>query len=287
MKVSVVIPTIQAESYIGPLLDCLVSQTVDPEIIVVDSSSHDSTAEIIRRYGNRVRFFQIPQESFDHGKTRDWALRQSSGEVVCFLSQDALPSGSRYLEKLLEPLREPNIAAAYCRQVPRPNASFPEKCIREFNYPAQGKSWGERDISRYGLKAFFFSNVCSAYKRAAYDAVGGFDYPILISEDMMIAAKLLHNGHDLAYTADATVYHSHDLTIHEEYERNARIGFVMEQYRDRLSGVDANDEGFAMLKHVSRELVRGGHVLSLFPFYAHVVAKYLGYKAGVRRYKKA
>jgi transcriptional regulator with XRE-family HTH domain len=63
-----------------------------------------------------------------------------------------------------------------------------ERLTRVFNYPEQPRIWREADIPRYGVKSYFFSNVCAAYRRDAYLAAGGFDAPILTNEDMMIAA---------------------------------------------------------------------------------------------------
>jgi len=53
MKVSVIIPTLNAEKFIGNLLKNLIEvQTLKPdEIIVIDSSSQDRTVEIAKSYG--------------------------------------------------------------------------------------------------------------------------------------------------------------------------------------------------------------------------------------------
>lgn len=98
MKVSVIVPTLNAERWISRQLDSLLSQTVEAEIIVIDSGSTDATGSIVRARADRVRLMEIPREDFDHGGTRDYALRQSAGDFVCFLTQDALPTDERCLE---------------------------------------------------------------------------------------------------------------------------------------------------------------------------------------------
>ena len=46
MKLSVIIPTLNEENYIGYLLDCLVNQTLkDFEVIIVDGNSQDGTRD--------------------------------------------------------------------------------------------------------------------------------------------------------------------------------------------------------------------------------------------------
>ena len=280
MKVSVVIPTRNAERWIRDQLDRLLAQTVRPEILVMDSGSTDTTARIAAEFGRQVRLLRIPPESFDHGATRDAGLRQSSGDYVLFLSQDALPANETYVETLLLPFSEERVAAVCGRQVARPDAPEYEKLTRRFNYPEAGRVWQEADISRYGIKAYFFSDACSAFRRSAYESVGGFDRPILTNEDMMMAAKLLHAGWSLAYQPGAVVRHSHADTLAREYRRSVRIGEVMEQYRDRLRGADPGGEGLRMVGFVSRELFTQGKGGQLPVFLVRAAVRFTGYHAG-------
>ena len=280
MKVSVIIPALNAEPWITQQLNMLLSQTVEAEILVIDSDSTDRTVSIISSFGERVRLLQIPRESFDHGGTRDYAVRQSTGDYVLFFTQDAVPTDQRCIEKLLSAFSSPDIAAVFGRQIARPDAPEYEKLTRQFNYPDQARIWREADIPRYGVKSYFFSNTCSAYRRDAYLAVGGFDTPILSNEDMMMAAKLLHTGYALAYTPDAAVYHSHRYTLTEELRRNARIGRVMSQYRDRLTQANTDAEGWQMLRFVCDELARRRQYGELFVFYTHAAVRFAGNRIG-------
>lgn len=280
MKVSVIIPTLNAERWISRQLDMLVSQTVEAEILVIDSGSTDGTCSLVRDRADRVRLLEIPQASFDHGGTRDHALRQSNGEYVCFLTYDAIPTDERYLEKLLSGFSEPDIAAVFGRQIAYPDAKEYEKLTRQFNYPDQPRIWREDDIPLYGVKAYFFSNVCSVYRRKDYLAAGGFDAPILSNEDMMMAAKLLHAGYALAYIPDAAVYHSHHYSLQKEFQRNVRIGKVIEQYRERLYGERTDAEGWRMVRFVSRELIRQRRFGELFDFYVRVIVRFAGNRIG-------
>lgn len=280
MKVSVIVPTLNAERWITQQLNMLLAQTVKAEILVIDSGSTDRTLSIVSSHGERVRLILIPRESFDHGGTRDLALRQSTGDYVLFFTQDAVPTDQRCIEKLLSAFSSPDIAAVFGRQIARPDAPEYEKLTRQFNYPDQPRIWREADIPRYGVKSYFFSNVCAAYRRDAYLAVGGFDAPILCNEDMMMAARLLHKGYALAYTPDAAVYHSHRYTLTEELWRNARIGKVMGQYRERLSRANTDTEGWRMLRFVGGELARRRQYGELFTFYTHAVVRFTGNRIG-------
>lgn len=283
-SVSVIIPTCNAGKYIGQQLDILLRQTVKPcEIIVVDSASDDTTCQIATSQGEPVKLLEIRREEFDHGGTRDFALRQTEGDYVLFLTQDALPIDERYIENLIAPMvRDTAVAAVCARQVAYPDAREYERLNREFNYPTQGRVWSADDIDRFGVKAYFFSDACSAYRRSAYDAVGGFDRPIETNEDMLIAAKLIHAGYKLAYEPTAQVYHSHCFSLRHEYERNKSIARVMARYSERLVGANNDREGMRLALTVSGQLLRQGRLVSLVRFIAVLAARFLGNRAGKR-----
>lgn len=283
-SVSVIIPTCNAGKYIGQQLDILLRQTVKPcEIIVVDSASDDTTCQIATSQGEPVKLLEIRREEFDHGGTRDFALRQTEGDYVLFLTQDALPIDERYIENLIAPMvRDTAVAAVCARQVAYPDAREYERLNREFNYPTQGRVWSADDIDRFGEKAYFFSDACSAYRRSAYDAVGGFDRPIETNEDMLIAAKLIHAGYKLAYEPTAQVYHSHCFSLRHEYERNKSIARVMARYSERLVGANNDREGMRLALTVSGQLLRQGRLVSLVRFIAVLAARFLGNRAGKR-----
>lgn len=283
-SVSVIIPTCNAERYIGAQLDALMGQTVRPsEIIVVDSASDDATCRIAESRGELVQLIRIRRGDFNHGGTRDMALRRSSGEYVLFLTQDALPTDERYVENLVAPLeRDTAIAAVCARQVAYPDARDYERLNREFNYPAQGRVWSSEDIEQLGVKAYFFSDACSAYRRSSYDAVGGFDDPVETNEDMLIAAKFIHSGFKLAYEPTAQVFHSHCFSLRHEYERNKKIASVMTHYKERLVGANSDREGWRLAMTVSGQLLRHGKLISFLHFGAVLVARFLGNRAGRR-----
>lgn len=281
MSVSVIIPTLEAAGQIGPLLDALRRQTVRPdEVLVVDSGSRDGTAELARAHGARV--MSIPRDQFDHGGTRDAALRQTTGEFVLFLSQDALPADERYIERLLLPFADERIAAVSGRQLPRPDARPYVRAVQQYRYPPQSRAWGPEEREALGILAYHLSDVCSAYRRSAYEAVGGFPHPLPTNEDMLIAAAFLDAGYRLAYRADAAVVHSHNLTLRQEYRRNVLIGRFLWEYGERLGNPRETGEGLRMVRQVLSQLLRSGHPLECPAFAADCAARLLGNQAGKR-----
>lgn len=279
MGVSVIIPTLNAQTQIGRLLDMLHAQSVRPqEILVVDSESADGTCEEAKAHGAQV--IGIKRSSFDHGATRDAALRKTQGEIVVFMTQDALPVDERFLERLIAPLAAENVAAVGARQIAYPHASESEKLIRAHNYPAQSRVWDAGEIERLGVRAFLISDVSAAYKREAYLAVGGFDHPLLTNEDMLMSEKLMRAGYALAYAGDACVYHSHELTWMQQFRRNRSVGIVLERYAQRFSDQSEMGEGMTLVKVVLCALLKKGHIAECIRFCWGCSARLLGNRVG-------
>lgn len=278
--VSVIIPTLNAGNEIGALIESLLAQTRPPdEIIIIDSESDDNTLEIARRYCG-VSLIEIKRSEFDHGGTRHRALMESKGDYVLFLTQDAIPNGAYYIERLLRPFSDQSVALVSGRQLPKEDARPFERLVREFNYPEASHVRDKRDLERLGIKTFFASDVCSAYRREPYIEVGGFPYPCNTNEDMLIAAKLINSGNSIAYASDAEVLHSHNLTLKEQYRRNKAIGVELAQNAELLDGVSEISEGKNLVLAVSRELICQFRIGELIAFGFDCGARLLGNAVG-------
>ena len=288
VNVSIVIPTLNAGQMLDSLLKKLEEQTILPyEILVVDSSSEDNTVAIAKTHTG-VQTSIIPRDMYNHGGTRDSGVRQTRGDIVLFLTQDAVPADNRLIENLLRPFSEnPYIAVSYARQIPRQDSSPREKLVRAFNYPEQSEVHSIKDIPRIGIKTFFCSNVCAAYRRDIYDQLGGFEKDLLSNEDMMYAAKAIRNGYQVAYASDAAVVHSHDFCLREQYERNRIQGYEIARHHELLDGASSSKEGLRMLKTVTPELLKKGKIISIFGLLSDCAARYLGSKKGQVQYEKS
>jgi len=283
MKVSVIIPTCNAEECIDSLLGILEKQTKAlDEIIVVDSTSNDKTLQIVRKHEN-VKIMEITRKKFNHGGTRDWAFRASLGDIVCFLTQDATPIDEFYIENLVRPIQEDStVAMVGGRQIGRNNARNSEKYVRLFNYPKINRIWDKEDIDELGIKAFFLSDSCSAYRRSAYLDVGGFEKNILTNEDMEISARFLEAGYKLAYQANAEVYHSHNYTLLKQFRRNFDIGAFLSMNQKYFSKSKTKREGLKMAKKVLIKLVKDKHFLEVFFCFVDFQVRFLGSFMGKR-----
>lgn len=280
-RVSVVIPTLNAEGEIGPLVESLLVQAVRPgEVLVVDSSSDDGTAAEAAAAGARV--VTIARADFDHGGTRDAAVAMTSGEYVLFLTQDAVPASEGYVGELLAPMADPLVALSAGRQLPKPGARRYVQLVQGFNYPPEPNVRDESDIERLGIKAFFASDACSCYRRSALEGIGGVPHPCATNEDMLAAARFLRSGWKVAYAAGACVYHSHNLSPAEQYRRNRAVGAFLEGHAAELGVPSEVGEGGRLVGAVSARLLREGRAGELFAFGVDCAARLLGNRAGRR-----
>lgn len=280
MKVSVIIPTLNCEKTIEDLLKRLKNQTQKAdEIIIVDSESNDDTAKIAEKEGAKV--IKIKRRDFDHGGTRNFAVENSTGDAIIFLTQDALPYDEYFIENIVAPLKNSDVAAAYGRQIADEKAIPTEKFARLFNYPDKEFIKSKGNINELKIKAFFFSNVCSAIRRKQFEQVGRFPSKTIMNEDMVIASRLILSGYKIVYAPNAKVIHYHNYSPIKQFRRNFDIGVFFSENSLILKYGKAEGEGIKFLKDEIKFL---WHSDKKWIVYAVVDAifRYSGYQCGLK-----
>jgi glycosyltransferase involved in cell wall biosynthesis len=226
-RVSVVLLTRNGASTLPALLDALWKQkvTLPVEVVAVDSGSTDGTRQLLE--GRVHKVVTIEARAFNHGRTRNLAIEQTTGDLITFIVQDALPVSEHWLLNLTAPLlTDQTVAGAFARQLPRPGASAITR-----HYLAQWAAAGERGWTssiagdaewqvltpQERFLRCIFDNVCSCVRRSAWTAHPFADTPI--GEDVEWAKDVLLAGHRIVYAPEATVVHSHDRSATYEYRR--------------------------------------------------------------------
>jgi glycosyltransferase involved in cell wall biosynthesis len=220
--VSAVVPVKDGERYLEELLAALASEGVD-EVLVIDSGSSDRSREIVRSAG--VSLLEIPPEEFAHGRTRNVGAERTSGELICFLTQDATPCPG-WLEAYREAFTfAERVGAAYGPHLPRSDTS--PMIARELGeFFAGFAPDGHPAVQRAG-EASFLSNVNACYARACWEEIRFRD--VAYSEDQAFGADLLDAGWAKVYTPAAAVLHAHDYGMVE----------FMRRYFDEYRGLRA------------------------------------------------
>ena len=100
MRISVIIPTKDAGKILYRLLTSLINQSLKPDqLIIIDSSSKDNTVKIASEF--KADIIQIKEEEFDHGRTRNLGASVATGDILIFMTQDAIPENEKTLESLI------------------------------------------------------------------------------------------------------------------------------------------------------------------------------------------
>lgn len=279
-SVDVIIPVYKPDGTLRQILERLHRQTVRPAQILLVNTEKELFDERLAEGLELVRVMHIRKVEFDHGGTRHMAALQTFGDLLLFMTQDAVPEDEFLIQKLLAAFADPRVCAAYARQVPRKDCNVLEKYTRSFNYGPQSRVKTAADLPRLGIKTYFCSNVCAMYRRSAYEELGGFERHTIFNEDMIFAGKLIQAGRAVAYCADARVIHSHNYSGAKQFCRNFDLGVSQAQHPEIFDGIRSESEGLRMVKQSAQYLLKIGKPQMLFALLWQSGCKYLGYRLG-------
>ena len=227
--VTVFIPTFNGETYLEDLIERVKQQVVDFdfEIQVIDSGSTDKTLEILNRY-TEISLLQIPNVEFSHGGTRNLAAQIARGKFIVFLTQDAIPSSIYWLASLIDPLRKfQQVMGVVGKQTPRKNCPPYLKYDIQMVFDRQGASSSVSlfQFPKYRTLKQWEYDVCTFYSdvnsATRVELLRG-EIPLRevdYSEDIYFAQDILSAGYIKAYSPDAEVIHSNDLSLRQVRKR--------------------------------------------------------------------
>jgi len=183
MKVSVVIPTLNEEKYIGRCLSSIRSQKVKAEIIVVDSKSRDKTVEIAMKYAAKVVTGKIGNIS----RNRQLGAEISHGDIIVTADADTVyPDG--WLFRIMAYFKKDKDIVA----VSGPTIPMPEEGVfldRFLYFFGNLSLW---ILNKFGVVWFRGSN--SAYRQEAFFRAGGYDVNLEAREDSDLSKKVAKFG---------------------------------------------------------------------------------------------
>lgn len=261
--------------------------------------------------GGHVPVFEVNHlrpEDFDHGGTRNAGAACSDADICLFLTQDAVPADEHLIERLIAPFGEmeivdedalrsdytdqgrrfkpgkgrPVTAVSYARQLPTEDCRPAERFTRIFNYPPKSRLKTRKDLNALGIKTFFASNVCAAYRMDIFRSQGGFENRTIFNEDMIYAGHLIRLGYAVAYVAEARVIHSHNYSPKEQFHRNFDLAVSQKQHPEVFAGIRSESEGIRLVKKTAVYLARQGKPYLIPGLFVTSGCKYMGYLLGKR-----
>jgi len=186
MTVTAIIPTYNRAQLIREALDSVFAQSrqVD-EIIVVDDGSTDNTPEVLRPYGDRIRY--IEQRNSGPGAARNRGLKEAKGDYIAFLDSDDIWVKDKTKIQMDFFNRHPHLDFVFgdmANFTPTKDNDMPEiKNSEVHNYFTAHSSNLERIFDCLIIESVIPTPTV-VFKRSCVSRIGFFDEKLKIAEDL-------------------------------------------------------------------------------------------------------
>jgi glycosyltransferase involved in cell wall biosynthesis len=225
-EASIIVRCYNEAEHIGKLLHGLAEQqSVDYEVIVVDSGSTDGTLEILDSYDVET-IAHIAPEQFSFGRALNRGFEAARGEFCVIASAHVYPRRNDWLEALLRKFDdEGQTALVYGKQRGNNITTFSENQIFKRWFP-------DRDIEQQDHP--FCNNANAAVRRELWEKFP-YDEQLTGLEDVDWAQRVQNAGYEIAYASDAEIVHIHDESAREVYNRYRREAYAHKQIMSERS----------------------------------------------------
>lgn len=282
MNIAIVIPVFRPDGRLKMCIERLLRQSVMPDRILLNVLYENPVdREIPEVYmDERIEVRYTPKEEYDRAGSRDAILRELDSDIVIFMVQTAIPQNRYLVEKLTEPFKEKRTAVVYGRHMTDDECSPIECCVRQFNYPPKGMTKSLEDAGKLGIRTFFNSNVCAAYRRRAYLETEGFGKRMIAGEDMLVARRLLEKGWQAVYAPEAEILYYRNDNLRELWKRSFDIGVAHAEHPEMIENTKPGKEGMRLVR-VTSALLKQNHMEEyLGEVAARSAVRYLAYHFG-------
>lgn len=209
MTISAVMPAYNGDKYIARCIDSILKQTRQPdEIIIVDDGSTDGTAEIVKSYGDKVRY--VYQENGGVSAARNKGISEASCDWIAFIDCD-----DEWLEENLEMLagvikRNDNLVWAF-GNILNCDCSGNTKLIAHKKNAAENLL-GQNEYFESYLKCFkdgfYVSMISNIVRKDVFTKVGFFVEGQHRSEDTDLWLRISYQWPNIGYVAQPlAIYH--------------------------------------------------------------------------------
>jgi len=285
----VIIPVYKPDKRFQSLLRRLGQQTYPVERVIIMNTERSYWKEEDYQILENLEVYHVTKEEFDHGRTRNEGASHSDADIMIFMTDDALPADKHLVERLVKAFDKQGpggeiVAEVYGRQIPAKDCRLVERFVRGFNYPDKSRIKTKNDLETLGIKTYFASNACCAYRRDIFEKQGGFIGKTIFNEDMIYGAGVIQAGYAIAYEAQARVIHSHNLSLKQQFSRNFDLAVSQADHPEVFQNVPSEGEGIRMVKETTKKLITSGHGGQIPSLVIGSGCKYVGYRLG-KQYK--
>lgn len=206
-RASVIVRCKDEEKLLERALVSLRRQTVEPEIIVVDSGSRDRSVEIARRWCDQL--IEIPAESFTHGRALNIGAAAATAPFHFALSAHCEAERDDWIARTLAHYERSDVAAASGFHALPDGSPLVGVFYQDAAHARAHPFWG-------------FSNHASSW-RASVWADHPFDEALAWAEDREWVQRVTEAGWVVAFDPELSVDMSHAWKSPRESFRRARL----------------------------------------------------------------
>jgi N-acetylglucosaminyl-diphospho-decaprenol L-rhamnosyltransferase len=230
----VVIPTWRARDLLERCLSALRADESPKRVIVADNASRDGTAELVREKFPEVTLVELP-DNLGFGRAVNAAVRAGAGEAIVLINNDVLV-GPGFVQAMVAPLASPRVGMV-AGMTTIPGTDTVDGFGIELDRALAAYNRARREpVGTQSGRLAMPSGGAAAYRRAAWEAVGGFDEAFFAyGEDVDLGLRLRAHGWDAAEAPDARGVHlggasaGVDSPLQRELAGFAR-GFLLRRY---------------------------------------------------------
>jgi GT2 family glycosyltransferase len=209
VRIAVVIPNYNGARWLPGVLESVAAQTVPPsEVLVVDDGSTDGSAAIAEAAGAQVLRLE---RNGGFARAANAGIAAVSSEAVALVNTDVVLA-PHWLECAAEALRDGDAAVATKMvDLDDPTVLYSAGDVLRRDGVCEQRGRFERDKGIYDEPGEVFSACAGAalYRRAALEAVGGFDERLgMYLEDVELGLRLRLAGWGCAYEPNAYSQHA-------------------------------------------------------------------------------
>ncbi len=239
--IDVVVPVYEHYDLTSSCLEHLARQSVEHRVIVVDDGSRDGSPERLEREWPGVKLVQL-QSNGGYTRAVNHGVRAGEGEYVVLLNNDVQPRPD-CLEQLIAPMQHDERVGSVAALMLAPGE---RGAIDSFGVSAdvtlagfarmQGKQ--SAGIGGAGPALTGPEGTAGAYRRAAWEQVGGFDETISAYMEILdLALRLRSAGWSTAQAPDAVGVHLGSVTYGRRSPAQRRQAGFSRGYLLRRYGV--------------------------------------------------
>ena len=204
--VSIIIPCFNAERWVSEAIHSCLTQSYQPiEIIVIDDGSTDKSLEVIKSFGDKIRWETGPNRGGNHARNRGFAL--SKGEYIQFLDADDIldPKNIELQTPCLMRDQADVVVGSWRKLVENKDGSFTKESLKEIKI-------GPDALCSLLNSEAWAPPASHLYKRQYVELIGGWDESLKCLQDVRFNAELIKHGARFMSVPHFCAYYRRPLT---------------------------------------------------------------------------